>query len=156
MNCEFVFECPLVVNPFSTRNSYCFLVCVLRSWLDKWQVGDAQNVVREKCGLDSICSWDPTGDLALRSTVQVILYFDYLLGLALDLGRVVSLHSPWGMLLASKILFITSGIFILSSSWNLRRHLYGYLKYLYGQKLATLEADSHNLRRTIFHPSSLS
>ena len=56
LNCEFVFGCPLVVNPFSTRNSYCLLVCVLRSWLDKWQVGDAQNLVREKCGLHSICS----------------------------------------------------------------------------------------------------
>lgn len=43
MNCEFDFGCPLVVNPFSPRNSYCLLVCVLRSWLDKWQVGDAQN-----------------------------------------------------------------------------------------------------------------
>lgn len=126
MNCEFDFGCPMVVNPFSPRNSYCLLV--LCSKILAWQMAGwgcpkfSQREMWVALHLQLRSHWRPISQENCPSHSLFWLPSGIVSG-SWE-GNIFTLSL--GMLLASKILFIPSGIFILSSSWNLRRHLYGF------------------------------
>ena len=98
---DYIFECdswisfrhPLVVDPFSRRDSYCLLVCLvlcpesLASQLSSW----GPHITAElKRVLQSICTSGPTESCCQLSEELSESFFGPSLGSSLDLGRVVT------------------------------------------------------------------
>lgn len=101
------------------RTACCLLVCLILcsgslAWLStcmrhegsqllctlavELSGGGPKNMVSQKCGLHSICAWDPTR--AQRNKLSLPLFGPFW-GMALDLGKVASFASSLGLPLLS-------------------------------------------------------
>lgn len=103
-------------------------------------------MVSQKCGLHSICAWDPTR--AQRNKLSLPLFGPFW-GMALDLGKVASFASSLGLPLLSMGSFSASSniyyiyyIYLLKPGKIVERI---FFKKLYHQKLTKLDADIQSL-----------
>ena len=116
---------PIDGQSFLSRDSYCFLfvsLCVLRTWVGYHQVGGSKigsdrnvgcilfvtSVAGQKCRLYSTCGRGLTDCHQLAVELSESFFFGLPLGVALDLGRVVSFTPSLGMPLGSMGQFNTS------------------------------------------------
>lgn len=136
MTFEFAFGNPLVVNPFSFRDSdfrdralitfQCLLVsfCVLEIRLGNCHIESPTGLNRSV-----VCTPFAANTSILPTTASCqgnCLSLSFLLlsfGVALDLGRVIYFASSLGMPLCPRSCSIVPGIFIVSPSLDLKRYV---------------------------------
>lgn len=119
VTCEFAFWYPWVVDPFSTRDSYCLVICLVLyprnlawqlpdwgpqkyGWTGKWGAQCLRpNMAGQKWEWHSICDWDSTDGCSSQKNC-LNLYFHYLWEKLRILGRQYLLHALWGCRLLPK------------------------------------------------------